>query len=313
MEEDNDAHPKEQDSLVGRRDHRMTPVMDGLDSLFARIKQLLTDSTRSQRLVAAYFLEHHEQSVFMSIPQLAAAVKVSTATITRFAKELGYPTFSAFQNEFQELVRGRLKPTSRLMKRAKLSSHLSDQIRRCCEQDILNIQKTFEGIKLEEYRWAVRKIIESRWIWVVGFRGSYVLAYSMCFQLSKILRKSSLISSGAGEQLESTVMIRPRDLVIAFSFSRFTRQTKEVVCEAKKRGAITLTFTDRIVSPLTPYSDMNFITHVDGLSFHNSYVATMSLINCLLMEVASTAKDRCMKNLKDLDETLVRHGTFVFA
>jgi DNA-binding MurR/RpiR family transcriptional regulator len=296
----------------GKSMKTLTDEYDEYDEMFKKIKRILAESTSKQRMVAAYYLENHEQAVFMSIPQLAEAIQVSTATITRFAQELGYSTFSAFHEDFRKLVRGQLKPATRLRKRSKLSDQLSDQIQRCCAQDLMNIQQTYENIDQQNFKRAAEMIIDARWIWVVGFRGSYMLAYETSFNLNQILRKITLIGSSDHNYLDSTVMIKPNDLMIAFSFSRFSKLTIEVVREAKKRDAKTLTFSDRIVSPLTPYSDVGFVVQVNGMSFHNSYVAAMSLINCLILEIATKDKEHCMKNLKDLDETLLQHGTFLF-
>ena len=286
---------------------------NGFEKMFDKIKKILAESTQKQRLVAAYYLENHEQAVFMSIPQLASAINVSTATITRFAKELGYQTFSAFHSDFQKVARGQLKPETRLMKNVQADNQINDQIQRCAAQDVMNIQQTYEGIDPQTFRQAVKKIIEARWVWIIGSRGAYTLAHEAYFQLNQILRKISLIGSTSQNFFDSTAIIQPGDIVIAFSFSRFSKTTVEVVKEAKKREAITICFSDRIVSPLTPYSDINFVVYVNGLSFHNSYVAAISLINCLLLEISSKDKENCMKNLKDLDETLIKHGTFLFA
>ncbi|HOG15740.1 MAG TPA: MurR/RpiR family transcriptional regulator [Syntrophales bacterium] len=304
---------KKRTSPAGAKSLPAGPENDGLDTLFAHIKEFLGASTRSQRLVAAYFLEHSEQAVFMSIPQLAAAVGVSTATITRFAQELGYASFSTFQKDLQGRVKSRLKPTTRLMERAGLNGQVHDKIRRYGEHDMLNIQKTFEKINPEELQDVVRMIIRSRWVWTVGMRGSHILARDLSYNLNKILRKSSLINLGAADYIESMVAVQPGDLIFAFSFSRFTRETTQIVRMAKEQGAIAVVFTDRIISPLTPYSDKSFVIEVEGLGFRNSYVAVLSLLNCILAEVALGAKEASMENLKDLDERLLKNDAFLFA
>jgi len=305
---------KKKKPASGETGHRpATNGNDGLGTLFAQIRQLLGASTRSQRLVAAYFLEHSEQVVFMSIPQLAAAVGVSTATITRFAHELGYASFSSFQKDLQGRVKSRLKPTTRLQERARLNGQIHDKIRRYGEHDILNIQKTSERINPEELAEVVKMIISSRWVWTVGMRGSHILARDLSYNLHRILRKSSMINLGAADYIDSMVAVQPGDLIFAFSFSRFTKETTQIVRMAKEQGAVALVFTDRIISPLTPYSDKSFVIEVEGLGFRNSYVAVLSLLNCILAETAVAAKEISMENLKDLDERLLKSDAFLFA
>jgi DNA-binding MurR/RpiR family transcriptional regulator len=291
----------------------MTKKINSRDELEHRIKHVLAEGTKRQRLVAAYFLEHHEHAIFLSIPQLADEVGVSTSTIVRFAVELGFESFSKFQAELQKQAKERLRPANRLIKKVASSNEIDKRVKQYYEQDIRNIQGTYQSINTDDLDRAVKMFIESRWIWIVGLRGSYPLAHDFEFKLRQIIRKSSLINLGPCDYLESAVMIQPNDLVVGFSFSRFTKETISIVRLGKEKGAKTLTFTDRAVSPVTPYSDLNFVIHVKGLAFVNSYVAVFSLINCLLGEISTTAKDLAVENLKSLDEELLSHDVFRFA
>jgi DNA-binding MurR/RpiR family transcriptional regulator len=79
-------------------------------------------------------------------------------------------------------------------------------------------------------------IIKNRWVWVVGLRGSYAVAHDFNYKLKQIFRKSTLIEMGAGDYFETLEMIQPENLVIGFSFSRFTKTTVDIIKEGKKRG-----------------------------------------------------------------------------
>jgi DNA-binding MurR/RpiR family transcriptional regulator len=281
--------------------------------ILSRIRKLLAQSSKRQHRVAAFFLENFEDAVFMSIPQLAEAARVSTSTIARFPQLLGYRNFPSFQKDLRQEVKQQLRPPYRLARNESRGlGKIEKRIRRYCEQHIYDLQKTYEGIKLEDFERGINLIIRSRWVWVVGMRGSHALAHDFNFKLRQILRKSSLISLGSGDYLDSLVMIRPEDLVVGFSFSRFTRSTVDLVRGGKERGAKTLTFSDRLVSPLTPYSDVNFVVHVKGLTFTNAYVGAFSLINCLLGEVSRRTKRLSVRNLQDLDAQLLKGNIFYF-
>jgi hypothetical protein len=70
---------------------------------------------------------------------------------------------------------------------------------------------------------------------------------------------------------------------------------------------------DRRISPLTLHTDLNLVFESRGLTFTNSYVAVFSLTNCLLGEVPIVAKEHSLKNLEELDQTLMEYQVFYFA
>ncbi len=94
------------------------------------------------------------------------------------------------------------------------------------------------------------------------------------------------------------------DLFIAFSFVRYTRRTVDLVRLARDRGVRTVVITDSITSPASREADYVLCAAVATQSFHNSYVAAVSVINAIVTATSTKARDRVAQSLKEVDAIL---------
>ena len=69
-----------------------------MDKIHDIIAHRFDTYTKSHRAVAGFISENYDESAFMTLEQLAAAAGVSTTTVVRFAKDLGFPGYSEMQN-----------------------------------------------------------------------------------------------------------------------------------------------------------------------------------------------------------------------
>ena len=69
----------------------------------------------------------------------------------------------------------------------------------------------------------------------------------------------------------------------------------------RKRGVSTIAVTDSSVSPLVRFSDLSLTARSDMVSFVDSLVAPLSVINALLVGISVSKKDDLIKNLDNLE------------
>lgn len=69
-----------------------------------RIQDELDDLTRSERQLASILLQDYPMAGLQSITKLAAAARVSTPTVIRMARKLGFDGFPDLQDALREEV-----------------------------------------------------------------------------------------------------------------------------------------------------------------------------------------------------------------
>ena len=89
-------------------------------NLLRAIEEGMPSFSKGQKMIASYILEHYEKAAYLTASRLGALVGVSESTVVRFAIELGYDGYPAFQQSLQKIIRNKLTSFQRM----EVSNHL---------------------------------------------------------------------------------------------------------------------------------------------------------------------------------------------
>jgi len=93
-------------------------------------------------------------------------------------------------------------------------------------------------------------------------------------------------------------LLKPKDLLIAFSFGRCLRDTVETVIRARDNRVPTFGITDSEQSPIARFCDSFWIASIANPSFNGSYVAPLAAIDAILVACAHTKPERTLAMLR---------------
>ena len=223
----------------------------------------------------------------MTAAKLGRFVGVSESTVVRFANELGYDGYASFQKAVQELVRAKLTPNQRIeITERRLGQ--GDIIENVADADIAKIRTTFDKLDKNAFHSACDAILKAKRIFIMGARSSESLAMILKYNLSLIFDNVTLIvPKSTAEVFEQMFSIRETDLLIAFSFPRYSSKMVNAVKFAKQNKAEVIAFTDSISSPLAEHANYLLTAQSDMVSFMDSLVAPISIINAIIAEITS--------------------------
>lgn len=254
-------------------------------NFLTEIDEKMPGFSKSQRYLANYIKDHYEKAAFMTAARLGAAVNVSESTVVRFAIEMGFEGYPEMQKELQNYSRSRLTTLQRL---DIANDRFNDEnlLKNVMTTDIDRIKATLENIDEESFNRAVEKIFSARRIYIFGAMSSGVLARFMdnYLQLAfdNVTNVRPINSSGILQQL---IRIGSEDVFIAISFPRYYKNTTTATAYAKKSGANVIAITDSLSSPLAEFADELLLARSDMVSYADSLVAPLSLINALIAAV----------------------------
>ena len=92
------------------------------------------------------------------------------------------------------------------------------------------------------------------------------------------------------------------DVLVAFSFPRYSSRVANAVKFANSKEAKTIAFTDSDISPLAKYADCLLLAQSDMASFMDSLVAPISLINALIVEITSRREKEIRSRFDRLED-----------
>ncbi len=257
--------------------------------------------SKGQRRIAKYIQENYDKAAFMTAGKLGSTVGVSESTVVRFAAELGYDGYPGMRKALQEIIRNRLTSVQRI-EVAKDLINGSNVLKAVLTADMEKLQKTIEEIDIVSFNAAVDAIIGANHVYIVGMRSSAALSSFMGYYLNLLRDNVHLLHDTAvSEVYEQVIRIQEGDVFIAMSYPRYSSRTVKAMRFAKEAGATTISLTDGESSPLVRISDITLFAKSDMVSFLDSLVAPLSLINALIVSIGLRSEDALSDTFKRLE------------
>ena len=270
-------------------------------NLFAEITARIPDFSKGHRRIADYILSHYDKAAFMTASKLGDSVGVSESTVVRFASELGFDGYPELQRVLQEEMRTRLTAVQRI--EVSFDRFGQDEVfKSVLLHDIDRIRRTREETNPADFSAAIDLIVKAKRIYIMGIRSSASLASFLGYYFKLMLPNVTVIETGSRSELYEQLMhMCSDDVIIGISFPRYSRQTVYAISYANDVGAKSVAITDSADSPIAEKADKALLAKSDMVSFADSLVAPLSLINALIMAVSIRKKELVARNFERLD------------
>ena len=283
-------------------------MKDNID-LMKLMQQNFARLSKGQKLIAEYIMENYDKAAFMTAAKLGETVGVSESTVVRFADTLGYNGYRELQNELQEVIKNKLTTVQRISLVDDYSNK-ENLLKKVFKKDMSNINKTIDEIDYEIFQEAVNEILNSEKVYVLGLRSSSFLAGYLGFYLNFILENVTVVTAGPSDIFEQLLKVTNKDIVIGISYPRYSTRTLEALNYVKRKGCKVIGITDSLISPAAQISDIILLASSNMVSFVDSLVAPMSLINALVIAIGMEKKDDITKYFESLEDIWKKHSVY---
>lgn len=280
------------------------------ENLLSRLAKDCSKFSKGQRAIAKYILNNYDKAAFMTAGKLGEIVGVSESTVVRFATELGYDGYPVMRKALQEMIRNRLTSVQRIeVARSMLDE--KDIVKSVISSDMQNLQATLDNLDQASFNAAVDEIISAKRVYIVGMRTSTSLASFLGLYLNLLRDGVTVVrDTAASETFEQLIRIGEGDLFIGISYPRYSSHTVEAMQFAKRMGAKAIAITDSSASPVNGIADICLYAKSDMVSFIDSLVAPLSLINAIIMEVAKKNREDVLKTFESLENFWQEHDVY---
>ena len=280
------------------------------NDILTTLQQKLSGFSKGQKLLATYIFESYDKAAFLTASKLGKTVGVSESTVVRFAVEIGYQGYPEMQKAMQDMVLNRLTSVQRI---GVANDRIGDQdiVSMVLQSDTEKIRQTAEMLDREEFSAAVEKIQKAKRIFILGSRSVAPLASFLGYYLNFMFNNVHIVtSSGASEMFEKLVGVNSDDVVIAFSFPRYSAATVKGAQYCRSAGVSVIGMTDSRLSPLGQHCDHVLLAKSDMVSLVDSLVAPLSVINALIVALASGQKESLAKTFDALERVWEEYNVY---
>ncbi len=270
------------------------------DNIKNKIDFYYDSLSKGQKKIASYIKTNYEKSAFMTAAELGNAVGVSESTVVRFAAQIGFEGYPELQKNLREMLKSRLTSVQR-METARKSDGVS-YIDYALTADADMIKKTLEKVSREAFSGSVEAINSARKIYILGVRSAASIAGFAALYMGFLYDVVLIDTSSTSEMFEQMLRIDGNDLLIAFSFPRYSSRTVNAIKFARSRGAKIISITDSEMSPIASLATYLLLAESSMVSFVDSLTAPLSLVTALIAASADRKQDEIHNKLEELEK-----------
>jgi DNA-binding MurR/RpiR family transcriptional regulator len=258
----------------------------------------LESMSKSQQAIANYVAGALQHIPYCTEEDIAVAVGVSTATVSRFWRSIGYPNLKAFK---KSLLQNEHATPARKMKSilSKIEHEEADIVTEMMGIASANVEETSKRVEREQFEQAVEAIDRVSTLYVFGTGASVCLTELLKFRMNRLgVRVIGMAGSGS-ELLESLAQAGDGDTVLMFGFVRRSPELTVLLEQSREAGYTTVLVTDLLVSDMLAQSDIVLQLDRGELEGFHSMTAPVALIDALTVGLT---KRRGREALDKLDK-----------
>ncbi|MBQ0136088.1 MAG: MurR/RpiR family transcriptional regulator [Oscillospiraceae bacterium] len=281
-----------------------------MSTLLSQIENAYPTLTKSHKRIAEFILNNYEKAAYYTAAKLGTETDISESTVVRFATYMGFEGYPEFQMALQEDIKGKLTTLQR-MEVSSLKLIDDDVLEKVMKNDRSSIKETLENVSREDFNNAADAINAADKIYILGVRSSAPLANFIYFYLKMVYDNVVLITSASSsEEFEQIFKIKENDVCLAISFPRYSKQVAKTLEYAKEKGAKIIAITDSITSPIAPLANFVLTAKSSMVSFMDSLVAPLSLINALILAATLEKRDEVLDTFAELETVWDKYDVY---
>ena len=221
------------------------------------LMHVLASGSASQRQIADYLLRNQMRVTALGIEELADSCQVSTATISRFARDIGQKNYSAMRSAMAETLQSLLQPVDKLRRTIQRRARATSPVTESLEYAAANIAATSDALSPPAMQAVVRRLTRAKVVYVMGFGLSANLAGMLVQHLQPFCPHVVEVVGIGGSEVAAghLVNLTAHDVLVVISFPRYTLDCIGLASFARDRGACIVALTDSPASPLAELAD----------------------------------------------------------
>lgn len=266
-------------------------------SLGRSLLRVLAEGSASNRTIADYLLRNQMRVTALGIEELAEACEVSTATISRFARDLGFKNYAAMRGAVAETLQSVLQPVEKLRstiaRKAQAASPALESLH-YAEAAITATSRALDGAQLDRIGAVFTK---ARTVYVMGFGLSTFLAGTLAMHLQPFCRHVVEVAASGGTEVAASHLanIGSKDVLVVISLPRYTLAGVPLTRFARDNGATVVSITDSPASPLAELGHHVLYAHSAHPVLPSSSSAVLAVIEALAVSLMTSNKANVAK------------------
>jgi len=206
------------------------------NSILDHITEKYNSLTPSEKKLSNYILTHSSEVQYMSIHSLSKCSHVSEATITRFCRTLGLPSYQSLKISLAKIDNAsNLKNQPDFLSDSESQDSLKTAVGQIYDSYITSLNETIDQLDFASFNQAVDLLSAARHVYCFGQGGSMVIAMEAWARFS-VSSSSFIHIADSHLQVMAASLATPEDVILYFSYSGATKEFQDLARIVEKRS-----------------------------------------------------------------------------
>lgn len=270
-------------------------------SIDDKIKEHYSELSRGEKRVANYIMNNMNNAALLSCSELANRVEVSDATVTRFAKQLGFNGYA----KLKKALRSDIYKNNLYEDFHNMEINMDDQfVASYMNVTADDLKQYVANLDYENIGNIAKLLLNAKKIYLGGLGTDSIVATYLGTNLRKMGFLPIIITEEGHTLRESLLNIEQGDVLLMSSYPKMFPDEKEMARLAKESNATLITITDSEITSVFLSSDYTITIPQKNKLFFNSYVIPMAVCNLILLKLYELSPNKIDKSLKHYSEVI---------
>ena len=271
-------------------------------ALGLKLREVLGNGRGSNAVIADFLLRNPVRATAWGIEELASQTQTSTATLSRFARTIGFSGYGALRAGIADALQTALQPVFHPVNKLRDALQRSHEntsgnhpvIAESLTASLANLRAAAAGLNPSLLTAAARKILAAETVYTLGFGISAHISAILALNLQPFCRQAiNVVEFGGTEVAAGRLMnIGPNDVLIAISFPRYASDAVLLTRYARDRGAHVVALTDAMASPLATWAHDVLIAPASHPVLSSSFTPALLVTEALVTSLMVSGHDQ---------------------
>lgn len=273
-----------------------------MPTIAERLRLQSAELTAAERKLMAALFSNYPMAGLASITEFAREADVSTPSVLRLAKKLGFSGFPAFQEELRAELSAQLQ--NPIAKQERWSTDAPDAhiLNRSAVAAAENLSGSLRLLDHRVFDQVVGLLNDrKRRIHCGGGRITHAIAGYLAMHLQMARPHVSLIPSAASHWPQYALDLGKGDVVVLFDIRRYDARMLEFAASAKERGARIVLITDQWISPIARLAVHSLPLRIEAPSPWDSNMVPLFVAETLVAATVAASWPATQARIRELE------------
>ncbi len=258
--------------------------------------------TATERKLMSALFANYPMAGLVSITEFARTAGVSTPSVLRLAKKLGFAGFPAFQEKLRAELSAQLQ--NPITKHDRWSEEAPDThiLNRFATAAIDNLSGSLKLLDHRAFDAIVTLIADRRRrIHLGGGRITHALASYLSVHLQMARPDVHLLPAIPAMWPQHLLDIGKADVLLVFDIRRYDARMLDFAASARERGAKVVLITDQWISPIARLAVQSLPLRIEAPSSWDSNIVPMFVAEALVAATVNATWPETQSRIRDLE------------